>query len=124
MTGPIPREEVYRHLSESDVFVFPTFVEGQPFSVIESLAAGVPIVGSDIPTVADMVTDGVHGRLVPPRDAEALADALAEVLSDPARRAEMGAECRRLALTRFDRAVFRERIAELYRATGRGGSPT
>ena len=124
MTGPIPREEVYRHLSESDVFVFPTFVEGQPFSVIESLAAGVPIVGSDIPTVADMVTDGVHGRLVPPRDADALAEALAEVLSDPERRAEMGAECRRLALARFDRAVFREQIAELYRTTGRGGSPT
>jgi glycosyltransferase involved in cell wall biosynthesis len=124
MTGPVSRAEVYRHLSESDVFVFPTFVEGQPFSVIESLAAGVPIVGSDIPTVADMVSDGTHGRLVPPRDPEALADALAEVLSDPEGRVAMGAECRRLALARFDRAVFRERIAELYRATGRGGSPT
>ena len=124
MTGAIPREEVYRHLSESDVFVFPTFVEGQPFSVIESLAAGVPIVGSDIPTVADMFTDGVHGRLVPPRDAQALADALVDVLSDPERRGAMGAECRQLALARFDRAVFREHIAQLYRETGRSDSAT
>ena len=115
MTGPISREEVYRHLSEADVFVFPTFVEGQPFSVIEALAAGVPIVGSDIPTVADMVIDGVHGRLVTPRDPGALADALGEVLADPERRREMGARCRELAYARFDRAVFRERIAALYR---------
>ncbi|HLU41853.1 MAG TPA: glycosyltransferase [Microthrixaceae bacterium] len=121
LTGGLPREEVYRHLAESDVFVFPTFVEGQPFSVIESLAAGVPIVGSDIPTVADMVTDGVHGRLVPPGDADALAGALEELLGDPAARRRMGAACRELALERFDRQVFRRRIAALYRSPG--GSP-
>ncbi len=115
MTGGLPRDEVYRHLSESDVFVFPTFVEGQPFSVIESLAAGVPIVGSDIPTVAEMVTDGEHGRLVPPGDAAALAAALEDVLGDPEARRRMGAACRRRALERYDRRVFRARIAALYR---------
>lgn len=115
LTGPIGRDEVFRHLSESDVFVFPSFVEGQPFSVIESLAAGVPIVGSDIPTVADMVIDGRHGLLVDAGDPEALATALAELLRDPSRRREMGSAARALAEERFDRSVFRERIAELYR---------
>jgi glycosyltransferase involved in cell wall biosynthesis len=114
MTGPVPREEVYRHLSEADVLVFPTFVEGQPFSVIEALAAGVPIVASDIPTIAGMVRDGEHGHLVPAGDANALAAALQSLLDDPAERVRMGAACRRSALERFDRSVFTERISELY----------
>ena len=119
LLGKVPRADVYRHLSEADVFVFPTFVEGQPFSVIESLAAGVPVVGSDIPTVATMVDDGVHGRLVPPRDATALADALAEVLTDPARRQAMGRAGRERAYERYDRQVFREQVGALYRRLGR-----
>jgi glycosyltransferase involved in cell wall biosynthesis len=114
MTGPVPRDEVYRQLSEADVFVFPTFVEGQPFSVIEAFAAGVPIVASDIPTVAGMVTDDVQGLLVPVRDAAAMADAIQALLADPDRRRRLGAAGRQTAEQRYDRSVFRERIAGLY----------
>lgn len=119
MTGPVPREEVYRHLSEADLYVFPTWTEGQPFTVIESLAAGVPIVSTRIQAITNMITDGVHGRLVPPDDPEALADAMAELLADPERRRAISAANRQLARERFDRSVFRTRIAELYRAHGR-----
>jgi glycosyltransferase involved in cell wall biosynthesis len=122
MTGPVSRDDVYRHLAGSDVFVFPTFVEGQPFSVIESLAAGLPIVGSDIPTVAGMIEDGVHGRLVPSGEAIALADALEELLGDPTLRRRMGGACRELAERRFDRSVFRRDIAALYRRYGAAAS--
>ncbi|MHB1138677.1 MAG: glycosyltransferase family 4 protein [Microthrixaceae bacterium] len=121
MIGPVPREEVYRQLGEADVFVFPTFVEGQPFSVIETFAAGVPIVASDIPTVAGMVGDDVQGVLVPVRDARALADAIESLLADPERRARLGAAGRRTALERYDRSVFRAHIAELYRELGGRG---
>lgn len=124
MTGPVPRDEVYRQLGEADVFVFPTFVEGQPFSVIETFAAGVPIVASDIPTVAGMVDQDVQGVLVPVRDASALADALAELLADPARRARLGAAGRRTAVERYDRAVFREHVASLYRELGARRTPS
>lgn len=122
MTGPVSRAEVYRHLSEADVFVFPTFVEGQPFSVIESLAAGVPVVGSDIPTVAGMITDGVHGLLSAPGDATALAAGLQRVVEDGELRRTMSAACRQRARERYDRSVFRAAVAELYRTYG--GRPT
>ena len=118
MTGAVPRAEVYRHLREADVFVFPTFVEGQPFSVIEAFAAGVPIIGSDIPTVAGMITDGEQGLLVPVRDPRQLSTALAELIGDPERRRRMGAAGRATAEAQYDRAVFREHIAELYRRLG------
>lgn len=118
MTGPLVRAEVYRHLSEADLYVFPTHTEGQPFTVIESLSAGVPIVATDIQAIANMMVDGVNGRLLPVDDTAAFADAIEELLADPARRRQISAANRELALERFDRAVFRERISELYRRYG------
>lgn len=115
MTGAIQRDEVYEHLSRADVFVFPSFVEGQPFSVIESLAAGVPIVASDIPTIADMISDHNEGRLVPTGDAAALADALIELLRDVPTRKRMGDRCRQRAIRTYDRKIFEKRMASLYR---------
>ena len=76
MTGPLASDEVYRHLAEADIYVFPTYTEGQPFTVIESLAAGVPIVASDIQAIANMIDDGSNGRLVGAGDVEGFAEAL------------------------------------------------
>lgn len=119
MTGPLARDEVYRHLSEADVYVFPTYTEGQPFTVIESLAAGVPIVASDIQAITNMIDHGVNGILVDPGDARGFATAIGDLLSDPQRRRSMSAANRELAGARFDRSVFRSRLAELYRLHGR-----
>lgn len=118
LTGPLERAEVYRHLSEADLYVFPTFTEGQPFTVIESLASGVPLVASDIQAISNMIEDGTHGRLVPLHDPVSVADAMTELLADPDRRREMSDQCRARARERFDRPVFRSRISELYRAAG------
>ena len=119
MTGPLPRAEVYRHLSESDVYVFPTWTEGQPFTVIEALSSGVPIVASDIQAISAMITDPENGRLLPMTDSAAFADAIIELLADPERRRTISDANRALARRRFDRAVFRRDVAELYRRHGR-----
>jgi glycosyltransferase involved in cell wall biosynthesis len=119
MTGPLDRAGVYRHFAEADLYVFPTYTEGQPFTVIESLAAGVPIVGTDIQALANMISDGENGRLVPTGDVEALADAIEELLADPDRRRRISEANRDLARRRFDRAVFRDQLAGLYRLHGR-----
>lgn len=121
MTGPLTREQVYEHLARADLYVFPTWTEGQPFTVIEALGSGVPIVASDIPAISAMIDDGAHGRLVPMLDAGAFADAMQELLEDPDERRRISAANRERAHERFDRAVFRARIAELYRRHGRPG---
>ena len=118
MTGPVSREEVYRHLSEADLYVFPTFTEGQPFTVIEALAAGVPIVASDIQAISNMIVDGDNGRLLSIDDTPGFADAMAGLIADPGARRTIGSANRALAYQRFDRAVFRDRIAALYRRHG------
>ena len=119
LTGAVTRDEVYRHLSEADLYVLPTDYEGQPFSVIEALAAGVPIVATDIPSLASMFDDPANGRLVGRTDTSGFADAIESLLADPAERRRIGAANRSLARDRFDRSVFRSRVAELYRRHGR-----
>jgi glycosyltransferase involved in cell wall biosynthesis len=119
MTGPLSRAEVYRNLSEADLYVFPTWTEGQPFTVIEALASGVPIVASDIQAISAMIDDPTHGRLLDMHDATAFADAIGELLADPDQRRRISDANRARAHERFDRPVFRARIAELYRQHGR-----
>ena len=118
MTGPIDRAEVYRHLSEADLYVFPTETEGQPFTVIEALSAGVPIVATDIQAITNMIEDGPNGRLVGVGDAAGFADAMQALLEDPDERRAISAANRKLAMDRFNRDVFRDAMAALYRRSG------
>jgi glycosyltransferase involved in cell wall biosynthesis len=78
-------------LSASDVFVLASQVEGLPIAMLEAMALGLPVVATAVGGVPKAVTDGVEGRLVPAQQPEALASAIAEVATDPERRASMAA---------------------------------
>lgn len=93
-----------------------TYGEGVPKALLEAAACGRPIVASDVPGCREAVRQGESGILVPPRDVGALADAIAVLAADPARRAVMGDAGRMLVVSRFaDDIVARETLA-LYRA--------
>jgi glycosyltransferase involved in cell wall biosynthesis len=76
------RDDVPRLMQCSDVVVLPSLVEGFPVSILEAMAARVPVIATAIGGTDEVVVDGVTGLLVPPRDAEALAAAIDRVLSD------------------------------------------
>jgi len=75
----------------ADLFVLPSLWEGLPLALLEAMACGLPVVATQIAGVADVVEDGVSGLLVPPGYAAALAQAMADLLADPTRRAAFGA---------------------------------
>ena len=82
---PIPPSNIPCHLSSLDVLCCPSVcLEGGPTVAIEAHAAGTPVVGTRIGGLAEIVTDGVNGRLVPPGDWRALAAAIAEIAANPA----------------------------------------
>ena len=93
---------------QADVFALPSRGDCLPQAVAEALACGLPVVASAVGAIPEMVGEGVTGRLVPPRDARALAAAL-ESLMDPARRAELGAAS--LAAARRDHDAGRNNRA-------------
>lgn len=100
-------------LAESHVVCLPSFYgEGIPKSLIEAAAAGRPIVTSDMPGCREVVHHGDNGLLVPPRDVEALAKALAQLIRNPELRQRMGARGRARAEQEFGlEAVIHQTLA-------------
>ncbi|HEX2042545.1 MAG TPA: glycosyltransferase family 4 protein [Acidimicrobiales bacterium] len=89
-------------LAETSVFALPTEIDKSPYSVLEAMAAGVPVVSTTVGAIPEIVGDQLAGILVPPGDHRAVAKAIASLLDDPDRRSRMGAAARARALERFD----------------------
>jgi glycosyltransferase involved in cell wall biosynthesis len=107
------RFDIPELLSIMDVFTLPSHhLEGFPRSAMEAATMGIPAVVTDAKGCRETVEHGGTGYLVPVRDASALAQALRNLLEDPARRRQFGAAARAKALAEFDeRAVFRKILA-------------
>jgi glycosyltransferase involved in cell wall biosynthesis len=91
-----PDDDVLEHIAAADVLVVASDYEGQPIVVAEALALGIPVVGTAVGRVPEMVTASV-GRVVAPRDPAALAHALREVGDDPELRSRLSVAARRTA---------------------------
>ena len=111
------RAEVLALMSGALALLMPSRLEGLPMVPAEAMAAGVPVVATDVAAVAEVVAPPEGGVLVPPGDAGALAAAALALLDDPAHRARVSASAR-LSARRFswaevaaDHLRFLERIA-------------
>jgi glycosyltransferase involved in cell wall biosynthesis len=96
------------------VFLFPTYHEGMSNALLEAMMIGTPPIASDIPANRDMIEDGVHGRLVAPDDARALADLLERAAAEPEELEELGRAARRRALDQFSLARMLSSMESLY----------
>jgi glycosyltransferase involved in cell wall biosynthesis len=108
------RDDLDRLVPAFDVFCLSSHLEGLGTSLLDAMAFGRPIVATAAGGIPEAVADGVTGRLVPVGDASALATALLETISDPARRREMGDAGRRLFLERFTDARMVENTLRVY----------
>lgn len=98
-----------------DVVVLPSYREGLPKGLIEAGASGLPLVTTDVPGCREVVRDGVDGLLVPVKDMQALAVAVARLHDDPALCAKLGAGARDKALAEFDEQIVINRTVAVYR---------
>ena len=115
LLGTVPNDQLPPIHAAGEVFVAPaTGQESFGVALVEAMAAGLPIVASDIPGYREVVTHGVHGLLVPPRDPEALAAALVRVLTEPGLAARLG-DAGRARAREFDWSIVVDRLEELYR---------
>jgi glycosyltransferase involved in cell wall biosynthesis len=97
-----------------DLFVLPSRLEGLPVTVMEAMLAGLAIVSTEVGSIREQITDGESGLIVPREDPPALAAAIAELLADPERRAEMGRRNREKAEQMFTIDATVHRYVRVY----------
>jgi glycosyltransferase involved in cell wall biosynthesis len=116
-----PLRELY---AAADLFVFPTRADCLPIAVMEAMAAGLPVIATNVGALREEVEDGVNGLIVPPSDAGAVAEAVRALAADGPRRRAMAAAGRRMAEERFDAQRNYGAILALMKAVAHPPSPS
>lgn len=101
-------------LSIIDIFCMPSIQEGLGLSILEAMAKGLPVVASDVGGIYTLIKHGQNGLLVPPRDEDALAEAILEILNNPSLAEEMGNISKELVKEKFTLDMMTEKVLKLY----------
>lgn len=111
--GFVPQAELPGWYGSADIFVFPSLSDPWGLVINEAMACGLPIITTAAPGgAADLVRDGLNGRVVPPRDEVALAEAMSEVAKNLSLRESMGEASIRM-IAEFSPDLWSERIAQM-----------
>jgi len=113
--GYASQDVVRDTLQQSDVFILPSFAEGVPVSLMEAMACGIPVIGTYVGGVVELIEPGRTGLVVPPADAVSLRDAIARYLDDPELCARVSALSREKVAADFNLDTEVDRLARLFR---------
>lgn len=109
------RADTPRLYAAAHLFVLPSRWEGLPYALLEAMAAGLPVVASEIPCLAEVVRPGEDGLLVPPDNPDALAEAMASLLQEPEKARALGASARERVCRHYTLERQINQLAALYR---------
>ena len=118
--GPVAGARKARLFRNADAIVLPSYSEGLPYALLEGMAAGAPPIATPVGAIADVVVDGIHGVLVPPRDPDAIAAAIARLAADRAALARMSAACRARIASAYSIERLAGDLGSLYAELGAG----
>ena len=106
-------------LLDIDLLIIPSYYrEGVPRVILEAASCGIPTIGADVPGTREAINDGKTGFLVPPRDSDALAKQIVEVLKNHQLRVMLGKAARRKAEEQFDQRLITEQQLSVYKKIG------
>ncbi|GAA6207072.1 glycosyltransferase [Cognatishimia sp. WU-CL00825] len=115
--------DVAGSLKQHDIFVLPSFAEGVPVVLMEAMAAGMPVVTTQIAGIPELVEHGVSGYLVPPGDHLALSETLEKLSKDPELQHKMGAAGRARVQTEFTLTTEAAWLSQLFTQYAKGSAP-
>ncbi len=113
--GHVPNERVNERLAAAAVFVRPSLEEGFGIAFVEAMAIGLPVVGTKVGGITDIVTDRVNGLLVEPLDSQSLALAINELLGNHPLAKKLGANGAKSVRERFDVGKAADAFTTVYK---------
>lgn len=113
----VPLDQMPAHYRSGDICVVPSLYENAPYTVLEAQASGKPVVGTSAGGSKEYIADGETGFVVPPRNAQALADAICKLVQNESLRQKMGAAARERSLNKFDRTEIVKKAVASYELT-------
>jgi glycosyltransferase involved in cell wall biosynthesis len=115
LVGPVYGADKVDFLRAADLFLFPTYHrEGLPYCVLESLAAGTPMITTRVAGIPDVVIDGIHGRLIEPKDPQQIVAAIRVLAGSSAALQQMSRDCAARAADAFSLERLALRFEEVY----------
>ena len=112
--GTVKNERIPKYLGESDIFVLPSLSEGLPAVILEAMAAGKPIIASDVGGISEAVEDGVNGFLLEPRNSDQLAEKILYLIEHPEIRKKMGEKSKKIVKDKFTWEKAARRTIKIY----------
>jgi glycosyltransferase involved in cell wall biosynthesis len=112
------RRNVYDYIANCNALLMPSLHEGLPYTLLEAMALGTPIIASRVGGLAEVMKDTGAGLLVPPRDVKALGQAIRKLHDNPTLRAQLGDLARQLQRSKYSLEAMTDRYIALYRGAG------
>ncbi len=120
LVGFVPASQVAAWLREMDIFVLPSLHEGSPCALMEAMACGLSVIATDIGGIPDIITDGVHGLLVPPSDSEVLAEKIIALIDDNTMRTRLGTAAKQRMECEFSPEIEINKWMDVYVSVKKG----
>jgi len=99
-----------------DIFCLPSYAnEGVPQAILQAMLCALPIVTTPVGAILEAVENGTSAIVVPPKNADAMATAVADLLADPMRAAQLGATARRIASADFSQETMLDSMETIFR---------
>ena len=114
LKDPIPYDELPKIYNNADISVVPSLYDNSPYTCLEAMSCGLPVVGTSAGGMPEYIDDGQNGLIIPPEDADALVAAVVRLAEDKDRLAEFGKSARDKSVREFKRETVAEKITELY----------
>jgi glycosyltransferase involved in cell wall biosynthesis len=112
--GPIFNDNLLPYYAASDCFVFPSYREGFPNTVMEAGAMGLPCIVTDINGSREIIVDGKNGVVIPSKDTDALYKAMKNMIEDQAAYSKMSDNARPMIESRFEQGFVRSCLLDFY----------
>jgi glycosyltransferase involved in cell wall biosynthesis len=112
--GEIPNNRLPLYYAAADIVAVPSIADNLPYTIMEAMACGTPVIASDVGGIPEMVHHGKNGLLVPPKNAEALGNAITQLLSNPDLRSKCGVAARNTTEQQYSMRQCLQRHERIY----------